>query len=98
MRENYKKKYQSRGMTQIVVAWIVMVFMAAGHGIVAEAATIYVGAEETFTTIQSAIDAAQHGDTIVVKDGTYTGGVINTLIFKERPLPFDQRMGLKKPS
>ena len=40
---------------------------------IAPAATRYVGSGETFTTIQSAIDASSNGDTIIVRDGTYTG-------------------------
>ncbi|HUW31414.1 MAG TPA: hypothetical protein VM223_07350, partial [Planctomycetota bacterium] len=39
----------------------------------AHAATRYVGPGETFTTIQSAIDASLNGDMIIVRDGTYTG-------------------------
>jgi hypothetical protein len=33
--------------------------------------TIYVGDGETYTTIQSAVDAAESGDLVIVKDGTY---------------------------
>jgi parallel beta-helix repeat protein len=40
----------------------------------AHAATVYVGVGETYSTIQSAINAAKAGDTIVVRDGTYDGG------------------------
>ena len=35
--------------------------------------TLYAGAQEALTTLQAAIDAANDGDTIVVRDGTYTG-------------------------
>lgn len=39
------------------------------------AATLYVGPGQTYTTIQSAVTAAGTGDTIIVKDSTYTENV-----------------------
>jgi len=45
----------------------------------ATAATLEVGQGKTYTTIQSAIDAAKTGDTILVNEGTYNENpVINT--------------------
>jgi parallel beta-helix repeat protein len=44
------------------------------HGSV-DAATLHAGAGEAYTTIQAAVDAASGGDTIVVRDGTYTENV-----------------------
>ncbi len=38
----------------------------------ATAATLEVGQGKTYTTIQSAIDAAKTGDTILVNEGTYS--------------------------
>jgi len=40
---------------------------------VSAANTLYVGHEEAYTTIQAALDAAQPGQTVVVRDGVYTG-------------------------
>lgn len=40
---------------------------------VAYAADIYVGLGETYIEIQPALDAANVGDTVIVRDGTYTG-------------------------
>ncbi len=39
----------------------------------ASAATLYVGPDETYSEIQPALNAASNGDTIIVRDGTYTG-------------------------
>jgi len=41
--------------------------------LIAYADDIYVGPEETFRDIQPALDAAADGDTVIVRDGTYTG-------------------------
>ena len=37
------------------------------------AAELHVGPGQTHTTIQSAIDAAVDGDTVIVAEGAYTG-------------------------
>ncbi|CAD7774344.1 Periplasmic copper-binding protein (NosD) [Candidatus Methanoperedenaceae archaeon GB50] len=47
------------------------ILLLAGCG-GAGATDIYVGPGETHTTIQGAINAASSGDTIIVRDGTYT--------------------------
>ena len=41
----------------------------------ASAATLYVGAGETYETIQAAVDAASAGDTIIVREGSYDENV-----------------------
>ena len=63
---------------------IAIVFLFLMNTRIALADTLYVGSGETYTTIQSAIGASRNGDTIIVKDGTYNGGVSVTkrLIFK----------------
>jgi len=51
------------------------VFLVAGT---AGAATLNVGQGQTYSTIQSAIDASQTGDVIYVNEGTYYENVILT--------------------
>jgi len=51
-----------------------IIFLAAvSHADAVFAATRYVGQNQTYTTIQEAINAAADGDTIIVRDGIYTG-------------------------
>ena len=47
-----------------------MLWVVRGYG-----ATIYVGPSETSTSIQQGIDAAANYDTVIVRDGTYPGGI-----------------------
>ena len=37
------------------------------------ASTIYMGSGETYTNLQSALSALSGGDTLIIRDGTYTG-------------------------
>jgi len=59
--------------------------LSATFGI-ARAATLYVGAGETYTTIQSAINASSNGDLIIVRDGTYTGPGNRDIEFKGKAI------------
>jgi len=51
-----------------IILFICLVLLATGS---ASASTLTVGQGQAFTTIQSAIDAAKSGDTILVNEGTY---------------------------
>ena len=44
-----------------------------GVGKYASAATLYMGPSETYTNLQSAMAAMQSGDTLIIRDGIYTG-------------------------
>ena len=59
-------------MKQFLVILIVSLFVSA---ILAD--IIYVGPNETNTTIQAGVNAAQNGDTVIVRDGVYSGNDID---------------------
>ena len=40
---------------------------------VCAAATLYMGSGETYTNLQAALSAMEAGDTLIIRDGTYTG-------------------------
>jgi uncharacterized repeat protein (TIGR01451 family) len=54
---------------------VTILFCAAFTASVVSAGYIYVGPGENYTTIQDAVNAAGSGDTIIVRDGTYTENV-----------------------
>lgn len=54
--------------------WIIAVLSGYATVSTAQAATFYVGPDETYTTIQAGIEAVVNiGDKVVVRDGTYKG-------------------------
>lgn len=53
----------------VKLAGLFLFFMMAASG---HAATLYVGAGQTYPTIQSAFDVVNAGDTIIIKSGTYS--------------------------
>jgi len=63
-----------------------IMILLAFHASAAHAGTLYVGPAETYTTIQSAIDASSNGDVIIVRDGTYTGTGNRDIDFKGKAI------------
>jgi len=59
----------------------------------ASGATLYVGPGETYTEIQPAINAATNGDTIIVRDGTYTGANNKNLDFGGKSITLKSENG-----
>jgi len=68
-----------RGKWVLIILGILVVFAIVS--IAGNAKTIYVGPSEKYTSIQSAIDNATDGDTIIVRDGIYYE---NIKVTKER--------------
>ena len=61
------------GLWKVVLTITVVVLFFAAFTAVVNAATIYV--PDDYGTIQDAVDNATAGDTIIVRDGTYTENV-----------------------
>ncbi|HUW83580.1 MAG TPA: dockerin type I domain-containing protein [Phycisphaerae bacterium] len=61
------------------VAWFMVVAVCASTG---SAAVLSVGAGQTYSTVQAAVNAAVNGDTIEIHSGTYTGSQGNASISK----------------
>lgn len=51
---------------------------------VSHAATLYMGSGETYTNLQAAMAAMEAGDTLIIRDGTYTGSS-NSITSTARP-------------
>ena len=64
--------------------WTVTFLGFASTGLGAD--TLYVGPGEAFTTIQAAVDWTVNGDTVVVRDGTYTGGGNRDIDFRGKAI------------
>jgi parallel beta-helix repeat protein len=60
----------------IAIIALTILFCAAFTASVVSAEDIYVGPNETYETIQGAVNDARPGDTIIVRNGTYTENVM----------------------
>jgi len=67
----YKKTIKSRLLSVLIVAII-----SVNSGKVGTADTLHVGIDQTYNSIQSAVDAAKPYDTIIVHSGTYGEKVV----------------------
>ena len=54
---------------------IILITLLTMHATCLFAATHYVGEEEVYNTIQAAVDAADSGDIVIVKDGVYVENI-----------------------
>ena len=72
-----------------VFAVLAGVFLCAGVRPACAETTWYVDddAPADFSTIQAALDAAYHGDTIIVRDGYYTGAGNRDIDYAAIPRP-----------
>lgn len=55
-------------MKQLILSLIIVLLPSFGWG-----ATLYMGAGETYSNLQAAMAAMSAGDTLIIRDGTYTG-------------------------
>ena len=67
-QENFKKNVLS--VMFLTILFAVYFFT---NGSVASAATLYMGPEETYKNLQDAMAAMSSGDTLIIRDGIYTG-------------------------
>ncbi|UCC38317.1 MAG: hypothetical protein JSV96_10775 [Candidatus Aminicenantes bacterium] len=75
----------------LICAVLLAVFLSLSG--TASGATLYVGPGETYTEIQPAINAAINGDTIIVRDGTYTGANNKNLDFGGKTITLKSENG-----
>ncbi len=78
-------------MRKVAARWVFLVFflvfvLSPMLCAMASASDIYVGADETYTTIQAGINAATTGDVVIVRDGTYTGTGNKAIDFKGKAI------------
>jgi uncharacterized repeat protein (TIGR01451 family) len=72
---NMKWMARSRLVWKLIVIIALTILFCAAFTASVGAEDIYVGPGENYTTIQAAVNASGSGDTIIVRDGTYTENV-----------------------
>ena len=65
------------------VVSIVLLFCVSGFVEIANSATLYMGPNEAYRNLSDAVSAMSAGDTLIIRDGTYTGtsNVFSDVIF-----------------
>jgi hypothetical protein len=57
----------------LLIVFVIIQFGFSFKSSIAYGSIIFVGSEESYKTIQAGIDASSDFDTVIVKDGEYTG-------------------------
>lgn len=87
----FKGQGMRKAFSSLIFAVSLVVFLSLSG--TASGATLYVGPGEAYTEIQPAISAASSGDTIVVRDGTYTGANNKNLDFGGKSITLKSENG-----
>jgi hypothetical protein len=87
--------FMMQGMRKVFSSLIFVASLAVFLSLsgTASGTTLYVGLGEMYTEIQPAIDAAYDGDTIIVRDGTYTGAGNKNLDFGGKSITLKSENG-----
>ncbi len=75
------------------IVWVLLVGASLLPASAVQAATLHVGASDTYKTIQSGIDAAVDGDTVIVRDGTYSPPDANGIDFRGKAITLRSENG-----
>lgn len=70
-------KFRERTTATLLIAILMISIFAVALNASAKGTVIIAGEEDTYKTIQEAIDAASEGDTIIVGSGEWYGGIVD---------------------